>query len=221
MDTEQQTPDANSGIPNDAIVILQSSWAWIWAGVPWIILALIAGFWDAITFGVLPIILAVAVIIPRYLGWRGTRYILTEDHVILQKGMLGGSQKYDLPVTDFRRVTARYGLFGRSLGYQAVDITLRGGGKAPMTYVPTSVGLVNRIEAMMHAAGVVPEPLEDAVEGAGAIADSQAEDLAAPRDDSPDTGDDGRNAPGTQDLLDEQSKDVQDLLDRDTKDKPS
>ena len=125
---------------------------------------MISAFWDAISFGILPLVLAVAVILPRYMGWRSTRYVITPDNLILQRGVLGGSQKYEVPVTDFRRVEVNYGWFGRSLGYHRVDVVLRGGGKASMTYVPASANVPERVERMMITAGISPDRPEDLLE---------------------------------------------------------
>ena len=161
MEPEPQKPEPAEEYPIGSTVITQSSWAWIWPGIPWVILAVISAFWDAISFGLFPLILAVAVILPRYMGWRSTRYVLTPDHLILQRGVLGGSHKYEVPVTDFRRITVKYGWFGKSLGYEGVDVVLRGGGKANMSYVPASAGVAQRVHSMMLAAGITPDPDPD------------------------------------------------------------
>ena len=63
-------------IPNDAFIVGQSNWAWMWASTPWVILFGLSIVFDFLTFGILPIVFASIVIIPRLLATRRTKYSL-------------------------------------------------------------------------------------------------------------------------------------------------
>jgi hypothetical protein len=136
-------------IPPGSTEIRQSQWAWIWGGAPWLIVALLFGFQDPRSgFLIFAIGLGIAVTIPRYLSWRRTAYHVAQDAVIFQRGLLGNSQMYNLPAEQFQRVVQRPGLFGRYLGYHAIDIRMREGGKVSLAYVPASAGLTEKVIAM-------------------------------------------------------------------------
>ena len=100
------------------------------------------------TFALFPIGLGIAVTIPKYLAWRKTAYYLTQDGVIFQRGMLGTPQRYDLPAERFQRIVERPGLFGKTLGYHAVDIRMREGGRVSLAYVPATERLTERLIAL-------------------------------------------------------------------------
>jgi hypothetical protein len=136
-------------IPPGSTDIRQSRWAWIWGGAPWLIVAILFGSQDpGGGFFIFAIGLGIAVTIPRYLGWRKTAYYVTHNAVIFQRGMLGSSQLYNLPAEQFQRVVERPGLFGRYLGYHAIDIRMREGGKVSLAYVPRSAALTDLVIRM-------------------------------------------------------------------------
>jgi hypothetical protein len=136
-------------IPPGSTEIRQSRWAWIWGGAPWLAVALLFGFQDPGSgFFIFAIGLGIAVTVPRYLGWRRTAYHVAHDAIIFQRGMLGNSQMYNLPAEQFQRVVQRPGLFGRYLGYHAIDIRMREGGKVSLAYVPASAGLTAKVISM-------------------------------------------------------------------------
>ena len=136
-------------IPPGSTEIRQSRWAWIWGGAPWLIVAILFGAQDPTSgFFIFAIGLGIAVTIPRFLGWRKTAYYVTHNSVVFQRGMLGSSQMYNLPAEQFQRVVERPGLFGRYLGYHAVDIRMREGGRVSLAYVPKSADLTDRVIRM-------------------------------------------------------------------------
>jgi hypothetical protein len=136
-------------IPPGSTEVRQAQWAWIWGGAPWLIVAVLFGFQDPRSgFLIFAIGLGIAVTIPRYLSWRRTAYYVTHNSVIFQRGLLGNSQMYNLPAEQFQRVVQRPGLFGRYLGYHAIDIRMREGGKVSLAYVPASSGLTEKIITM-------------------------------------------------------------------------
>ncbi len=139
-------------IPEDATVIRQSNWAWQLPAAPWVIFVLASFFIDAITFGVLPIFLACIVVVPRFVRWWKSLYILTEDHVIVFQGGLLGRRRYDLPITEFTDVGVRPGIFGGTLGYRAVDLSLREGGLVVLDYLPQDAPVAEHIRSRLGRA---------------------------------------------------------------------
>jgi len=147
MDTEEERSNEFIEIPDDATIVRQSSWAWIWPVAPWVILAAFSVFIDQITFIGLPLILAVAFVLPRYVSWRKTAYILTDEYLIVVKGAFGRSQRFDIPISQISGVQVRPGFFGRSLGYASVLLTIKDQGVAGLSYTPERSALVEHIQA--------------------------------------------------------------------------
>ena len=100
-------------IPDDAVIIKQSIWSWLLMSVPWILFFLISLIVDFLTFGILPIILAAAMIVPRYISSNKTSYILVDNYIIVDQG---AGRRIDIPISDIDFVTLKYGMFGRTLG---------------------------------------------------------------------------------------------------------
>ena len=154
---QNRPPDKEIDIPEDAYVVKQVQYAWLWSSMPWIlVLALLYNF------GIIPEpIIASAVIlvitVPRYLMWRGTAYILTEDVLIYQRGGITGSTKFQIPMARLTDVRSRDGNFGRLLGYQAVDILLDNGARASLTYVPVPNDIEGQLRQRMEAVSGPPD----------------------------------------------------------------
>ena len=145
MIDDKQPSEQSSEIPEDALVVRQASYAWLWSSTPWLI-----GIYVLFQLGVLvepfiAVALMLVIVVPRFLVWRGTAYILTDKELIYQRGGIMGSRKYRIPFTTMADVQSRYGMFGRGLGYQAVDILLdnedKGRFQRFVEYVPTSMGM--------------------------------------------------------------------------------
>ncbi len=156
MATEDKPERPKREIPPDSTAIKQSMWAWLWSVVPWIILALIFLQIDG-TMTVFALILAVVVVLPRFLAWRNTIYYVSDDQLTFQRGnFFSGSQRYSVPISELRDVRARYGMFGKGLGYQAVIVVLSDGLKATLQYVPTAAELPERLVRLMATHGHSP-----------------------------------------------------------------
>ena len=160
MDADKTEDRPPAEVPNDATYVRQSNWAWLWSVVPWACLALVAQFADFITFIGLPLILALVLILPQFLRWRGTVYILTDTDVVYLRG---AGRRYELAISEVREVQLRPGLFGNSLGYTAVYLMLRDGQAVHFPYVPMASPLVEHVQARIDAVA----PHEDAAEAEG------------------------------------------------------
>ena len=128
-------------IPNDAFIVGQSNWAWMWASTPWVILFGLSIVFDFLTFGILPIVFASIVIIPRLLATRRTKYIVTSNELIIQQGSITGYQRIRIPKNELESVTVQPGRFGNMLGYTGVHLELNDGRVAMLNYVPANANL--------------------------------------------------------------------------------
>ncbi len=152
MGSESTPPDKIIEIPEDAIRIKQVKWAWLWASTPWLVVV-----YAVLLTQVLPIdevtvaLLTVMIIVPRYFSWRRSEYIITDDTLIYQRGGILKTSRYPIPMSQLSDVRARYGKFGRALGYQAIDILLDNGATASLTYVPALAGVADQLRERMDA----------------------------------------------------------------------
>ena len=90
MDATVQEAPSPATIPEDAIIVLQSQWAYMLHTVPWLILFGGVFAFDFLTFGIFPAVMAICIIGYRYLVFRRTAYILTEKHLVIFQGSLLG-----------------------------------------------------------------------------------------------------------------------------------
>ena len=134
-------------VPEDATVIKPSGWAWILPALPWIILLAASMAFDFISFGALPAIFMAIVVVPRYLRWKGTAYILTDKHIIIQIGGLRGSQQFDLLISGIQDVLVKPGLLGGLLGYRNVNLTLDDDRIVVLPHVPDNAPLAAYVES--------------------------------------------------------------------------
>ena len=109
-------------IPDDAVIIKQSIWAWLLMAIPWVLFFLISLMIDFLSFGILPIILSVAMIFPRYLSSSKTSYILVDGYIIVAQG---AGKRIDIPINDIDFITIKYGMFGKTLGYATFLLNLK------------------------------------------------------------------------------------------------
>ena len=147
MDSNDTDASQPIEIPNDATVVIQSNWAWIWLVIPWVVFVIVSLYFDAVSFGGFPAILAAIVIVPGYLRWRHTEYILTDDYFVYIKGTMSGRQRFDFSFSQFRDVKVNPGPFGRSLGYASVLLALEGRGVLILPHVPQSSPLVEHFRS--------------------------------------------------------------------------
>ena len=129
------------------MAIRQSRWAWRLYVIPWIFFWLISLFVDRITFGVLPMILAVATILPAYLRYSKTEYILTHTHLVVRQGEFFSRHRYDIPISEIAELHARPGFLGENLGYVSVRLPLKNGRAAKLDYVPARSRFLEELKA--------------------------------------------------------------------------
>ena len=172
MSAENKPPEPPVEIPEDAIVIRQVTWAWLWSSTPWLIALFVLLYIGVLAEPLIVSVLLLIIIVPRFLMWRGTAYILTDDDLIYQRGGITGSRKYRIPFTKLVDVRSREGMFGRGLGYQAVDIVLENRATASLTYVPTPAGVEKLLRERMVSDGLESEDPQEA----------DPDDPGAPRD---------------------------------------
>ncbi len=157
--TEEWTPR-----PGD-ITIRQAPLAWLMSSAPWLVVTAVLLLLPAmgISFGIeewVAGVLIIIVVVPRYLMWRGTSYTISEDHLVYQRGAIMSSKAYPLPYSRMTDVRSRYGMFGRALGYQAVDVMMDNGAVAPLSYVPIVTDAAERIRAKIEERGGLVAPDE-------------------------------------------------------------
>lgn len=122
MNTETNEDTQPINPPDDAVVYRQSNWAWIWHAVPWLLLFIISMAFDFFTFGIFPTVFAIIIIVPRYFSFKRTGYILGENNLIIQEGLMLGQRRVDLPILEIREIEVQTGTFGRYLGYTNVKL---------------------------------------------------------------------------------------------------
>ena len=149
-DNDDLEQDQEQEIPEDAVVIKQVTWAWLWSSAPWIAAIFVLYNFLAID-PIIASVLLLIIILPRYWQWRRTAYILTDDNLIYQRGGLLSSRKYNIPFAKLVDVRSRDGMFGRGLGYQAVDIEMANGSVASLTYLPPLSGVAEHLQEMIDA----------------------------------------------------------------------
>ena len=155
MSTEDSQPyrpetDPMERISDDGLVVRQVQWAWIFSSIPWLVLAGVLLSFDLLE-EILTTLFIIVIVLPRYLRWRRTEYVLTKDMLFYQQGGLTGIQKYEVPISTLRDVRTRFGMFGKTLGYEGVDVMLDNGAVASLQYVPVLYGLGPVIRRLIDA----------------------------------------------------------------------
>lgn len=145
----EQQPEQEPEIPEDAITISQVQYAWIWSS--WWLLVIVAALF---AFGVFPdpftpAVLVLIVLVPKFWQWRRTKYYLTENTLIYQRGGITQTRRYQIPLTSLTDTRQRLGMFGRALGFQHIDIMLENGAVASLAYVPIQMDVVRYFRERM------------------------------------------------------------------------
>ena len=155
-------------VPGDAIEVAQVQYAWLWSS--WWLLAIVLLIF---VFGVFPdpftpAVLVFVILIPKYWQWRRTRYYLTEDTLIYQRGGIMQTRRYPIAISRLTDTRARFGMFGRALGFQHVDIILDNGAVATLVYVPAQMDIADYFRKRMEGGdpdspdeGAADEPSSD------------------------------------------------------------
>jgi len=146
MHTEEEQGNSLIEIPQGATVVQQSSWAWLWSVVPWAGFATVSVFIDQITFIGLPLIFAAILIVPKYVRWRKTAFILTNQYLIIIQGSFGKAQRLDLPVSQINETQTKPGFFGKSLGYTSMLLSTKDYGVVHLQYIPEGSNLIEDIQ---------------------------------------------------------------------------
>ncbi len=150
---QEQNEELKEWVPGPGdIAIRQVQWAWIMSSVPWTIVAG-AFLYFGLLIEEMALVLIVIVVLPRFFMWRRTLYGITDSHLMYQRGGLLSSKAYPLPYSRMTDVRARYGIFGRALGYQAVDVMMDNGAVASLSYVPIIADAGDRIRAKIEEHG--------------------------------------------------------------------
>ena len=149
MDTKVQEAPSPATIPEDAIIVLQSPWAYMLHMVPWSVFFGLV-FFDFLTFGILPMVIAICVIGHRYLVFRRTAYILTEKHLVIFQGSLMGRNRIDVPFANLNNIQVQPGMFGGFLGYTGVSLQLVDQRVDLLQYVPVASPLLEHLRARMN-----------------------------------------------------------------------
>ena len=150
MDTGGQEDISPVGIPDDALIVRQSNWAYMLHTVPWLVLFGASLTFDFLTFGILPAVFATFFIGSRYLSFRRTAYILTNRYVVIQQGSLRGQSRIDVSLADLSDVLVQPGTLGRYLGYTRVSLQLKDGQMALLHYVPLESPFLEHLRERMN-----------------------------------------------------------------------
>ena len=150
MDTKVQKEPDPATIPEDAIIALQSRWAYMLHTIPFLALFGVSLIFDFLTLGILPTLIAIYIIGSRYLSFRRTAYILTDNHLVIFQGSLMGRKRIDVPLADLNNVQFQPGMFGRSLGYTGVILQLMDQQVSLLHYVPVASPLLEYLRARMN-----------------------------------------------------------------------
>jgi len=150
MDTKVQEEPSPATIPEDAIIVLQSRWAYMLHTIPLLAFFGVSLILDFLTLGILPTLVAIYIIGSRYLSFRRTAYILTDKHLVIFQGSLIGQKRIDVPFDDLNNVQVQPGMFGRSLGYTGVILQLMDQRVSLLHYVPVASPLLGYLQARMN-----------------------------------------------------------------------
>ena len=150
MDTKVQEAPSPATIPEDAIIVLQSRWAYMLHTIPLLAFLGVSLIFDFLTLGILPTLITIYIIGSRYLSFRRTAYILTDKHLVIFQGSLIGQKRIDVPFADLNNVQVQPGMFGRSLGYTGVILQLMDQRVSLLHYVPVASPLLEHLRAGMN-----------------------------------------------------------------------
>ena len=142
IETTAVTEDEPVAIADDAMVVFQSQWSYMLYTIPWLILLGFSLTLDAISFGLLPVVVAIYIIGSRYMSFRRTAYILTGEHFIIFRGSFMGRNRIDFPLSNISEVLIQPGIFGQTLGYTSVRMLLADQRVMVLEYVPLTSPLL-------------------------------------------------------------------------------
>ena len=190
MASEEMPPGPGEDIPEDAIVFRQVPYAWLYSSLPWLVILGVIFYTDFLieAFPIVGAASSLIILVPRYLAWRRTAYILTKDALVYQRGDLTGSRKYSIPISKLKDAKAKYGNFGRSLGYQTVQLILDDGNVASLTYLPALEDVAGQLRKLIDESGhlaLEPDEGQPSGEGSASTAQKSPEGGPPPGEDGP------------------------------------
>lgn len=145
----------------DELVVRPSQWAWGVYAVPLVVIYALLMSVDVFTFGLLPVAVLAAFIIPRYITWRGSAYTLTQDSLIIKRGQLGRQDEVPVLFTDISSFEERQGFLGPTLQYTSVHVFLHDGRQGVLSYVPANSGIIEKLLAQGIVEGTPVSTGED------------------------------------------------------------
>ena len=129
------------------LIVKPSQWAWAVYAVPLVLVYALLMSVDVFTFGLLPVVILAAFIIPRYITWRGSSYTLTRDSLIIKRGQLGREDKAPVLFEDIDSLEERQGFLGPTLQYTSLHLFLKDGRQGVLSYVPVNSPIMERLLA--------------------------------------------------------------------------
>ena len=161
---QNNRPDDAVKYEPEGLVVRQVQWAWVWSSAPWLLAigVLFTTQWLPLEEYTTVVILII-ILVPRYFMWKRTRYTLTEDALIYTRGGITSVREIPLPISKIKDVRTQYGMFGRALGYQTVEVLMDNDAVASLSYVPIQTDIADQIRARM--AELPPAAEEEQPEG--------------------------------------------------------
>ena len=149
--------EPETGYSEDEFLVRPSQWAWGIYAVPLVVIYALLMSVDVFTFGLLPVAVLAAFIVPRYITWRGSAYIFTTDSLVIKRGQLGREDRVPVLFADISSFEERQGFLGPTLQYTSVHIFLNDGRQGVLSYVPVNSGVIDRLLDEGIAEGGLPE----------------------------------------------------------------
>ena len=144
---------AESGEAAPEKVYFQSRWAWGWPLIPWAVLIglqiYLAG--DPI-FTLLFFFLAAIMTLPRFLRWKNTSYAISAAGVDVRHQTMSGNQDFKIGYAEIVSLEVERGFMDRYLGYKSIEMLLKDGGLAKLTFVPVDADIDDVIRQRMEEA---------------------------------------------------------------------
>ncbi len=158
--SEEDSPATNIGevssIPENVTVFHQTHWAWLLPSSIWIVLLLAVIIYDFISMGFIPLLMAVAIVVPRYLRWKQTKYYLSEEALYITMVGLPLIQKkriFMLSFADIADMNLKYGTFGKTLGYAEVQVVVQNQQPIKLPYIGNYQDFMSYIESRTDLPG--------------------------------------------------------------------
>ncbi len=185
MGCENTRPDESSDTPEGGIVIRQVQYAWLWSSMPLLLILAALLYLGILADPFMPAVLCIIILVPKYVMWRRTAYTLTEDLLIYQRGSITSSRKYQIPISRIKAVRAKFGIFGRALGYQYIDLTLDNDARATLAFVPIEAAVAEYLQELIDACEPEPQDAQDSDEPRPYDPDVSRYDPDDPSEDGP------------------------------------